>query len=261
MDLFSILIVTLAASILINTGMFLLAFRFQTDRLTDVSYALTFILLAFYTLTLKPLNESRILLFSMVILWALRLGTFLLIRISRTGIDHRFDTMRHHFWQFAKFWELQAVSVWVILLPTLLALFHASLIINGLSCTGIMIWLAGLIIEGFADIQKFRFSQNTTNATPWIDQGLWHYSRHPNYLGEMMIWIGIYITIVKSLTPLEALLGVLGPVFVVSLLLFVSGIPLLEKDADRRWGADKRYVAYKARTSILLLLPSKSIKK
>lgn len=251
------LMITLGVSLLLNIVLFLIAFRFQTDRLTDASYAITFITLACYGL-LAGADTAKVVLVCMITLWALRLGGFLLYRIWHTGVDHRFDEVRNNFFSFAKFWVAQGISVWVILLPALMALLSDSMTFTAVSFAGVLIWATGLLIEATADWQKYQFSQKPTNKNKWIETGIWRYSRHPNYFGEILVWIGVYLFVVSSLTPLQALIGLVSPLFIMCLLLFVSGIPILEKSADKRWGDNKKYREYKQQTSILLPLPRKS---
>ena len=112
----------------------------------------------------------------------------------------------------------------------------------------------GLVIETAADAQKSAFKGKQENRGRFIERGLWRYSRHPNYCGEMLVWWGLFVFAVPFLHG-AAFAVVIGPVFITLLLLFVSGIPLLEKSADKRWGGEPEYEAYKARTSVLVPRP------
>ena len=125
------------------------------------------------------------------------------------------------------------------------------------SFIGVAMWLFGLVVEATADIQKFRFTQNPVNKGKWIAEGLWSWSRHPNYFGEITIWTGMYIALIATLTNPERIVGLSSPLFIAGILLFATGIPILEKQADERWGKEKAYREYKKRTSELLLLPPK----
>jgi len=253
MDLISTLFITILASFAINMVMFLVAFRYKTDKLTDISYAISFVTLAGFAVASSPqFPAPKLVLFGLIAIWAARLGTFLLVRIWKKKVDHRFDGMREDFRRFAGFWALQALSVWVILLPILLALSHTKISLTALSYIGIALWAIGVAIESIADIQKYNFSQDPANKGTWIDTGIWRYSRHPNYFGEILAWIGAYVCVLPILTTLESWIGLISPVFITCLLLFVSGIPPLEKHADEKWGSDPEYQAYKRRTSILI---------
>jgi len=123
---------------------------------------------------------------------------------------------------------------------------------------GLIIWAFGLAIESIADIQKYRFNQNKKNKDKFINTGLWKYSRHPNYVGEILCWIGIYIFTFPSLSTFQQIIALASPLFIVILLLFVTGLPPLEKSADNKWGKQQDYKEYKRRTSILIpWLPKK----
>lgn len=247
----------LGISLSINIVLFVVAFRYRTDRLTDLSYALTFIVLAVIGLFAVKLSVFRLVLCLMVVVWALRLGGFLLFRIWHTGKDSRFDNIRNNFRKFGMFWVSQAFSVWIILLPATLALHAGKAMDHELVVAGFTVWLTGLAIETIADIQKYRFNAVAKNKGQWIESGVWHYSRHPNYLGEILVWIGTYLFASAALDARQRFVALAGPLFITILLLCVSGIPPLETSADERWGTIPAYKAYKKQTSILLLLPRK----
>ena len=242
----------LAVSLGINMAMFLVAYKRQTDKLTDISYALTFITIAIFGLLVSSVQAYHMLAMILVAVWAARLGGFLLYRIRKTGKDSRFDAMRSNFWTFGKFWLLQGVSVWVIMLAGSLVFLNPNMRLNVLSIVGIAVWAIGVLLEAFADMQKYRFTSNAQNKGKWIDEGLWHYSRHPNYLGEMLVWIGFYIFALPLLHGWQIWVGAISPLYIMSLLLFVSGIPILEKQADDRWGNKKEYQLYKRTTGLLI---------
>lgn len=246
-----ILITALLISLGINMLMFLPAFYFKTDKLTDISYAVTFVFIAIYMFLVNEISFGKLLLLVMISAWAIRLGGYLLMRTRKIGRDKRFDSMRDSFVGFGKFWLLQAISVWIIMIPSIF-FFSNTANLTVLSLVGFIVWLAGFLIEGFADFQKFKFSNNLNNKGKWIEEGLWKYSRHPNYLGEIMVWVGVYLFIFPSLLGLEILIGFVSPIFIIVLLLFVSGIPLLEKSSDKKWGDRKDYQDYKKRVGVLL---------
>lgn len=244
----------LLVSLLINLTMFVVAFRLQSDKLTDISYAATFATITVWAFATSGRNAYHLVLLAMLLLWSLRLGSFLLYRVIKTGKDARFDGMRESFVRFGKFWLAQAVSVWVIMIPAVFA-FGGNASLDALSLVGLGVWLIGWVCESVADWQKFAFSSNPRNKNKWIETGIWKYSRHPNYFGEIMVWLGVYLYAASSITTLQALIALVSPLFITSLLLFVSGIPILEKSADKRWGGIAAYRVYKKRTSILIPLP------
>lgn len=237
----------------INLVMFVPAFIWKTDKLTDISYALSFIALMVFGLLRTDITPEKILIAACVVAWAIRLGSFLLARIWHIKYDKRFDGMRENFRRFLQFWLLQGVSVFIISLAVLLFLASDNtLTLPWWSYLGIAIFLKGLIIEATADIQKFAFTNDPKNKGKWIDTGLWSKSRHPNYFGEMLVWTGLYVFAAGALSGWELLIGLASPLFIICLLLFVSGVPPLEKGADKRWGDNPKYQAYKKRTPLLI---------
>ena len=148
------------------------------------------------------------------------------------------------------------VTVFVVMLPPLCTYSQKSAAISTLSWAGAAICLSGLAIETAADFQKTRFREDPKNKDTWIDQGVWRASRHPNYLGEMMVWAGLYVAVVLALPLGLALLALVGPLSILFLLSFISGIPILEKSAERKWGRQKAYTAYKS--AVPLLVPTVS---
>ncbi|NDG30133.1 DUF1295 domain-containing protein, partial [bacterium] len=128
------------------------------------------------------------------------------------------------------------------------------------SILGIVVFVKGLAIEATADMQKFIFNGKPKNKGKWIDEGIWRASRHPNYLGEMMVWIGMYLVVLPSLTGNQWAWALLSPIYIVTLLLFVSGVPLLEKSADKKWGTNPAYKKYKKEVPSVMPTP-KSISR
>jgi steroid 5-alpha reductase family enzyme len=230
--------------------MFLFAYKFKTDKLTDLSYALTFIFLIALSFLTNDFLKFKLILFLMILLWAFRLGIFLFIRIRKIKKDRRFDGIRENFFKFFGFWFFQGISVWIILLPSLM-FFISKGKMSIFSWIGFAIWFIGLTIETFSDLQKYQFNKSN-NKDKWISTGLWKYSRHPNYFGEILCWTGIYLFCFSSLTLIQRLFALSSPIFITILLVFVTGLPKLEKYADNKWGKLKEYKEYKIKTSILI---------
>lgn len=244
------ILLALGISFAIQIFFFIFAASFKTDKVTDLSYGLTFVLIAIYFLITNELSTSKILLAAMVLVWGLRLAIYLFIRILKTKTDKRFDGIRESFTKFAGFWTLQGFSVWAISLPTIYFLNSAPSELSTLSYIGLAIWVIGILIEAVADQQKFVFKNNKENKGKFIKSGLWSISRHPNYLGEMHLWWGIFIYTLPIISG-WGYLTILGPIFITVLLLFVSGIPKLEKSYDERFGKTTEYKKYKEETGIL----------
>jgi len=247
----------LALSVLINGVFFAIAALLRTDVFTDITYSLTFIALTALVLFFAPeWDPLRLLTAGAVFLWGLRLGGYLFYRILHIKVDHRFDDKRDSPVKFGLFWLLQAISVWVILLPVygIISLPKGTNIDPALLVTGLVVFIAGLALEAIADAQKYAFKSKPESKGQFMSRGVWKYSRHPNYFGEMLVWWGIAFPGVFLFRGL-ALLYFVGPVYITLLLLFVSGIPPLEKEADRKWGDREDYREYKRRTSLLIPLP------
>ncbi len=243
----------LAVSIGFNLVLFVPAYFLQTDKLTDISYALTFLFLTAYGFLSSTRKAVHILVALVVALWAFRLGSFLFIRIQKMKRDKRFDGMRENPLLFARFWLLQGATVAVVLLAALQVWRQQNPEITAGVVIGLITSVVGLMIEAVADQQKYQFSQNPKNKGQWIQTGLWRRSRHPNYFGEILMWLGMFIATFDQLSGVyQLVLAAMSPLYISFLLLFVSGVPLLEKSADKRWGKDKAYQAYKKATPLII---------
>ncbi|MFZ5437922.1 MAG: DUF1295 domain-containing protein [Patescibacteria group bacterium] len=249
---------TLFLSFLIQVLFFVYAAFFKTDKVTDLSYGLTFIALAVFALLKnQTFYPYQILVVTLIAIWGIRLAGYLFIRILKTKRDKRFDGIRENFWKFAQFWLLQAIAVWVISLPgTYLLSLKTNSNFNLLMMTGLLVWLMGIVIETTADWQKFKFKNKPANKDKLIMSGVWQYSRHPNYFGEISCWWGIFIYSLSFQAGLSWL-TITGPLFITFLILFVSGIPTLEKKYNERYKENKNYQLYKQNTSLLVPLPNK----
>lgn len=251
------IILSLIIAFGIQIFFFIFAATFKTDNVTDLSYGLSFIILAgFFLIKNKSFQITQILVASLVFLWGFRLAGYLLIRILKIKKDKRFDGMRENFIKFAGFWFFQALTVWIISLPVVYLLsLNQNLLLNILTYVGLILWTIGFLIETIADQQKFVFKNK--NPKKFIKSGLWKYSRYPNYFGEMLLWWGLFIMVIPYLIGLNWV-TIIGPIFITFILLFVSGIPLLEKSYNKKYGNDKEYQEYKKNTSKLIPLFTKN---
>ncbi|HET8992082.1 MAG TPA: DUF1295 domain-containing protein, partial [Candidatus Saccharimonadales bacterium] len=246
--MWTIILISLGSSLLINIVLFLIAFSRKSDKLTDISYALSFLTIDLFSLIyVGKYSFTNLVLFALVAIWAVRIGGFLLYRVLKVGKDRRFDGIRESFTRFGKFWVGQAITAWVLMLPITLALYNGAKF-KVLVFLGVVVWVVGLLAEAIADYQKFRFKQNKNNQGKWIQEGIWKLSRHPNYFGEITVWVGIYIACFSDLSTAEKMIGLASPLLISVVLLFISGVPLLEKSADERWGKDEAYKKYKQHT-------------
>jgi len=233
--------------------MFVPAYKYQTEHYYDLTGSVSYLAVIAVALTLVDTLDGRaIVLGVLVSVWALRLGSFLFMRIAKDGSDSRFDEIKPVFWRFLNTWTLQ--GLWVIVtagcaLAAITSQQRVPLGIVGIS--GMLLWLTGFTIEVVADQQKRRQRSDPNTQSTFIQSGLWAYSRHPNYFGEIVLWIGIAMIAYPPLVEWQHV-TLLSPVFVVLLLTRVSGIPLLEAKADKRWQDNADYQHYKARTAVLI---------
>lgn len=246
----------IALAFIIQWVAFVPAFINQTERFYDLTGSITYITVITVAIVLSPnIGARAYLLLIIVVLWAVRLGSFLFRRIRADGSDSRFTNIKPSFARFFLAWTLQGLWVSFSLAAALAAITSESQPGLGLFAgVGLLVWLLGFGIEVVADRQKSQFRKIPENATKFIDVGLWSWSRHPNYFGEIVLWIGVAIIAFPALNGWQWL-TLISPVFVTILLTRISGVPLLEARADEKWGGQADYEAYKARTPVLIPRP------
>jgi len=245
--------VCVAIAFLLNWAAFFPAFAMQTERFFDLTGSITYISLVVFAFALSDNLDTRsILLGGLCLIWAVRLGSFLYKRIHTAGKDDRFDSIKPNALRFFNTWTLQAVWVVLTSAPVIIAITSNSRKGIGIvAILGVVIWLIGFLIEVIADGQKTAFKKDTSNTGKFISTGLWSRSRHPNYFGEIMLWIGATIVAAPVLQGWQWI-ALISPVFVIFLLTKVSGIPMLEAKADKKWGGQADYEEYKSNTPILI---------
>lgn len=248
--LFALLV---ALAFLIQWLAFVPAFLRQTERFFDLTGSLTYISVVTIGILLSPAVDARaILLWALVVIWAVRLGTFLFRRIRRAGKDNRFDDIKPSFIRFLNAWTIQALWVTFTVGAALVAITTTNRrALDLFTLIGLLVWLLGFGIEVVADAQKSRFSAKPENQGRFIQTGLWARSRHPNYFGEILLWIGIAVVALPILRGWQWV-TLVSPAIVTLLLTRVSGVPLLEKRADEKWGGQADYEAYKRTTPVLI---------
>ncbi len=238
---------------------FIPSYLFSTEHFFDLTGAVTFIAVSILAFLINDFNNLRQwVVLILILIWALRLGSFLFLRIKKAGEDSRFTTIKKDFSVFFLTWNLQ--GLWV-----LFTLFGALTILTSnknsnfgiFDIVGVLIWVIGFVIEVVSDRQKSEFKNNKSNAGLFIRSGLWKYSRHPNYFGEILIWIGISVIGIPIYSGL-GWVGLISPFFVFIMLYYISGVRLLEKQANERWGNNNEYLLYKLKTPVLF--PYKIIK-
>ena len=235
---------------------FVPAYLLQSERFFDLTGGLTYITVAVVAVLFSDAPDARsYLLLAMVVIWAVRLASYLFLRIRKAGADTRFDAIKPSFPRFLNTWTLQGLWVTLTLAAALAAITTTERVgIGTVTAIGLLVWVAGFGLEVVADAQKSRFRADPANKGRFIHTGLWSWSRHPNYFGEILLWVGVAIVALPVLRGWQWV-TLISPVFVALLLLRVSGVPLLEKSADEKWGGQLDYEAYKHRTSLLVPRP------
>jgi len=245
---------------LIQWVVFIHAYLNKTEMYFDLTGSITYITVIIVAVVLSPERDLRSwLMLGMVSIWALRLGTYLFQRIKKAGEDRRFREIKESFPRFLQTWTLQGLWVTFSLAAALVVVtsqkrvpFDVFLVI------GVLVWIFGFGMEAIADRQKSLFRQDPENEGKFIQSGLWSWSRHPNYFGEIVLWIGVMIVALPVLAGWQWV-ALISPVFITILLTRISGVPMLEKRADEKWGGQEDYEAYKANTSVLIPLPPKGV--
>lgn len=232
---------------------FVPAYLLSTERFFDAVGAATFLsVIGLALATAGPLDVRAVVIGTLVAVWALRLGVFLALRVHRAGGDRRFDTIKQALAVFLMTWTLQAVWVVASLGPGLAAITSTSRVpADGFLLAGVALWVVGFVGEVVADEQKRRFRQRPENAGRFIASGLWSWSQHPNYFGEIVLWCGIAVAAFPVLRGWQYV-TLVSPVFVWLLLTRISGVRMLDAAARGRWKDDPAYASYRARTPTLI---------
>ncbi|MBA22376.1 MAG: hypothetical protein CMP52_03420 [Flavobacteriales bacterium] len=237
----------------IQLVVFLISFVLKTEHFYDLTGGITYITLVLFALYQQQLNEvlnlRSIILATLILIWAARLSSFLFMRIKKAGKDRRFDQIKTSFTRFMLAWTLQGFWVFMCTLPAVTAFASESKPLDVFLILGTLLWVFGFFIEVTADRQKSAFNQDPKNHGKFISTGLWSLSRHPNYVGEVLLWTGISLISFPILEGYQYMV-LLSPLFTYLLLTRVSGVNLLEANADKKWGATEAYQKYKENTPI-----------
>ena len=234
------------------------AYVFQTEKFYDLTGSLTYLSVTWYALILASgdfanANLANTVIVLIISLWALRLGSFLFMRIHKDGEDKRFRTIKPSATQFFMTWTLQGLWVSLCSMCALTAISSdGGVVVNAMFYFGLGLFVLGFSTEIVADNQKSKFRSFPENRDKFITTGLWAKSRHPNYFGEIVLWAGIAVMSFSSLEGWQYL-TLISPIFTYILLVYVSGVRMLEARADKKWGHDEDYKKYKSNTSVLWL--------
>ena len=238
---------------------FIPSYIFETEHYFDLTGSLTYVSVTLLAILFTvDISLRDVLLALFVWIWAFRLGSFLFIRVKKAGSDGRFDLMKKDFWWFLMTWTIQGLWVFLTLAMALAAITSESkMAIDIFAIVGTLIWIFGFSIEVIADQQKTNFKDDPANKDKFINVGLWSWSRHPNYFGEMVLWIGIALIAFPVLIGWQ-LVALISPIFVIFLLTKISGVTMLESRGNKKWGDDEEYKNYIKNTSVLIPLPPKN---
>ncbi len=238
----------------LHWAIFLPSFAFKTEHYFDLTGSLSYISTVIAAAYLNPNLDIRdLIICAMILIWAVRLGSFLFSRVKKAGQDIRFIVMKTKFFWFLMTWTLGGLWVLVTMAAGLAAMTSNTTVALGpLSYLAICLWIFGMAIEVIADQQKTRFRSDPDNRDRFITTGLWAWSQHPNYFGEILLWLGLALLAVPVLSGWQ-LATLISPIFVYVLLTKISGIPLLDRLAKKKWREDPEFVAYTQTTPVLML--------
>jgi steroid 5-alpha reductase family enzyme len=232
----------------------------HTERFFDLVGSATHLTITLVALlAISDIDTRSVVLGIMIGLWALRLGTFLFARVQTNGHDARFDLMKHHFAWFLMTWTVQ--GLWVLLassaaIAAITAKDRSDF--GWIGIIGLIIWVIGFVLEVVSDEQKRKFKLDPSKQSLFINKGLWAWSQHPNYFGEIVLWIGVSLVALPGLSSWQYF-TLISPIFVFILLTRISGIPMLNSASKKRWSDDPEFQAYKESTPVLFPRPPRSL--
>ena len=253
---FPVLFLCIGVIFIIQWLVFIPSYYWSTERFYDLTGSLTFItvaLIAFYNKNQFLGNEfdlRSIAITVFILIWALRLGSYLFLRILKDREDRRFKEWKTSFPLFLRTWTMQGMWIFLTSVSGITAICSRNIIDPGTYFyIGCFLWIFGFSFESISDYQKRKFK--VQNPESFISSGLWSLSRHPNYFGEIVLWLGITIIAFPVLQGYQYF-SLISPIFVFWLLTKVSGIPILERHADETWGGQEGYKKYKESTPVLI---------
>lgn len=232
------------------------AYALKTEKFYDLTGSLTYLSIFIYCLiatqSIEHVKFSNIIVAGAIMIWAIRLGSFLFMRIARDGKDKRFNLIKTSFSRFFMTWTLQGMWVFICSSSALVAITSPTgVIVNNVFILGFLLFFAGFVIEVIADNQKSKFRSIKENRDSFINEGLWSRSRHPNYFGEIILWLGITVMSISSFSGINYL-AIFSPIFTYLLLNYISGVRILEARGNEKWGHLDEYNNYKENTPKLI---------
>jgi steroid 5-alpha reductase family enzyme len=229
------------------------AYLLKTEHFYDLTGGATYLAVIIFAFWQTPQQDLRsIILTALVAIWAIRLASFLFLRVRKQGSDSRFDEIKLSFWRFSIAWTVQGLWVLITAGAAIAAITSNHKVDFGwVGALGLLLWIIGFSVEAIADNQKRLFKQQKDTRQEFIQTGLWARSRHPNYFGEILLWIGVAIIAYPALYQWQHI-TLISPVFVIVLLTKVSGVSMQEEQAEKRWADNADYQAYRKHTPVLI---------
>ena len=233
------------------------AYIFQTEKFYDLTGSLSYLTVIWFVFfssnNLSGLNIQNLIVVTLISIWAIRLGTFLFGRIHKDGEDKRFRTIKTSASQFFMTWTLQGMWVSICTMCAITAISSSQgIIANALFYLGLAFFVVGFAIEVVSDQQKSAFRAVPENKEKFITSGLWSKSQHPNYFGEILLWSAIALLSISSLNGTQYL-TLISPIFTYVLLVYISGVRMLDDMGNKKWGHLEEYKEYKRNTPTLFL--------
>ena len=253
----SIVLNAVILAFLIQWVAYIPAYLFQTEKFYDLTGSLTYLTVIWFVYfssgQMNEFNTHSLLVTVLISLWAVRLGSFLFSRIHKDGEDKRFRTIKTSASQFFMTWTLQGMWVSICSMCAITAISSSDGIIpNNLFYIGFALFIIGFSIEIIADRQKTAFRSIEENKDKFITSGLWSKSQHPNYFGEILLWSAVAVMSLSSLSGTQYL-TMISPIFTYILLVYISGVRMLDDMGNKKWGHLEEYKTYKKNTPMLLL--------
>ena len=233
------------------------AYIFQPEKFYDLTGSLSYLTVIWFVFfssnNLSGLNIQNLIVVTLISIWAIRLGTFLFGRIHKDGEDKRFRTIKTSASQFFMTWTLQGMWVSICTMCAIAAISSSQgIIANALFYLGLAFFIVGFAIEVVSDQQKSAFRAVPENKEKFITSGLWSKSQHPNYFGEILLWSAIALLSISSLNGTQYL-TLISPIFTYVLLVYISGVRMLDDMGNKKWGHLEEYKEYKRNTPTLFL--------
>ncbi|GIR97917.1 MAG: steroid 5-alpha reductase [Flavobacteriaceae bacterium] len=237
---------------IIHWALYIPANIFKTEKFYDLTGSLAYISVISYILYSKTQSFGsgigEIVISIAIIIWSGRLGTFLFLRIKKDGEDKRFREYKKSWSKFLVAWTTSGMWVTICSACAMTAVASENIIeLNIAFFTGLVLFIIGFSIEIIADYQKTKFRSISENKNKFITSGLWSKSRHPNYLGEIILWLGISVMSFSNLEGLQYI-TLISPIFTYWLIVYISGVSMLEKSGQEKWGHLKEYQDYIKKT-------------